>query len=180
MDYIETLTNFGSTLFLPTILILIYKIKEVGDLKQIINNISITDDICNVAPDTITENKEIKSLRIENENLTTEITNLKNQLSNLKEKEEDLGQGPIRYKSEDSLLYYHGIGHLEQKYVWWESNKNHCIIEYKNKNQIKYPQWETDNIHIFCSNCVPSTILNKGKRKKIYYICQGHKQSNHT
>ena len=129
---------------------------------------------------------EIQKLKILNDKLTLELKNNKNlNLEKKKEKEinekeinEKVGKGILRYKNQDETMYYHGIGHLEKKYSWWRPEKNHCIIEYQNNNRLKYIGWETNNIQDFCNNCILADNLNKGKRKKLYYICQGHSINN--
>ena len=129
---------------------------------------------------------DIFALKSENERLlgkNNELNKLNDHLkyilgSNKKmelKSQKDSGTGPLRYKNKENTIYYHGIGHLEKKYVWWNNNKNHCIIEYKNTSKnIKYPDWETFDINDFCNNCIPSKDLNKRRKKKFYYICQGH------
>ena len=37
---------------------------------------------------------------------------------------EDYGDGTIRYKSKCGTIYYHGMGHLEKKYMWWSKNES--------------------------------------------------------
>ncbi len=128
------------------------------------------------------KNTEIEDLRIHIQQLSIENEQNKITISkNTEEKKPEINQkthgtGPLRYKNTEGTIYYHGIGHLENKYVWWNQKKNRCIIEYKNKNKkIRYPYWETTDIHQFCTNCIPDENLNKTKRSKFYYICQGHK-----
>ena len=89
------------------------------------------------------------------------------------------GNGPLRYKDENGVFYYHGIGHIEKHYRWWKPEKNHAIIEYKDTKKIQFPDWETGNVKEFCNNCIPSQKLNKNRRVKFYYICQGHKIKTH-
>jgi hypothetical protein len=89
---------------------------------------------------------------------------------------EDYGSGSIRYKSKCGTIYYHGMGHLENKYVWWEPHMNHKIIEYKNKEKVlKYPEFQTHDISSFCNNCEYCEDINKKRRNKFYYECKGHK-----
>lgn len=89
---------------------------------------------------------------------------------------DEYGNGPIRYKSTCGKFYYHGIGHLEHKYMWWDSKMNRMIILYKNKEKdLKFPDFETHDIGSFCNNCEYSEEINKKQRNKFYYECKGHK-----
>ncbi len=93
-----------------------------------------------------------------------------------KMKLEDYGDGTIRYKSKCGTIYYHGMGHLEKKYMWWEPKMNHKIIEYKNEEKVlKFPDFETHDISSFCNNCEYCEDINKKQRNKFYYECKGHK-----
>ena len=98
-------------------------------------------------------------IKITNEKLE-EIykTKLKENKSNLK----DCGTGELRYKSKCGTIYYHGMGHLERKYMWWDIKMNKNIIEYKNKDKkLKFPQFETHDINAFCNNCEYSEEIIK-------------------
>jgi chromosome segregation ATPase len=89
---------------------------------------------------------------------------------------DEYGSGPIRYKSKCGTIYYHGMGHLENKYMWWESKMNRKVIEYKNKEKsLKFPDFETHDIESFCNNCEYCEDINKKQRNKFYYECKGHK-----
>ena len=89
---------------------------------------------------------------------------------------DEYGSGPIRYKSKCGTIYYHGMGHLENKYMWWESKMNRKVIEYKNKEKdLKFPDFETHDIESFCNNCEYCEDINKRQRNKFYYECKGHK-----
>jgi hypothetical protein len=89
---------------------------------------------------------------------------------------DEYGSGPIRYKSKCGTIYYHGMGHLENKYMWWESKMNRKILEYKNKEKdLKFPDFETHDIKSFCNNCEYCEGINKKQRNKFYYECKGHK-----
>ena len=89
---------------------------------------------------------------------------------------DEYGRGPIRYKSKCGTIYYHGMGHLENKYMWWESKMNRKVIEYKNKEKsLKFPDFETHDIESFCNNCEYCEDINKKQRNKFYYECKGHK-----
>ena len=89
---------------------------------------------------------------------------------------DEYGSGPIRYKSKCGTIYYHGMGHLENKYMWWESKMNRKVIEYKNKEkELKFPDFETHDIESFCNNCEYCEDINKKQRNKFYYECKGHK-----
>lgn len=93
-----------------------------------------------------------------------------------KMKLEDYGVGNIRYKSKCGTIYYHGMGHLEKKYMWWEQKMNRKIIEYKNEEKVlKFPDFETHDISSFCNNCEYCEEINKKQRNKFYYECKGHK-----
>ena len=86
------------------------------------------------------------------------------------------GTGKLRYKNKEGTIYYHGMGHLENKYAWWRPYMNRNIIQYKNKNRnIIYPEYETHDVSYFCTNCEYSEELNKTQRSMFYYECKGHK-----
>lgn len=95
---------------------------------------------------------------------------------------DEYGIGPLRYKSKCGEIYYHGMGHLEKRYMWWKSNMNRKVIEYKNKEKdLKFPDFETHDIESFCNNCEYCEEMNKKiycqeiNRNKFYYECKGHK-----
>ena len=144
---------------------------------------------------------EIKKLKIQNEKLLCKIDELKENINKQDKKieeyhrkgneeneeevdEEDgedeniknFGSGLIRYKNEEGTMYYHGMGHLEKKYMWWEPYMNHKIRVYSNKDRkLKFKDFETTNIDNFCTNCEYCSDINKNKRNVFYYQCKGHK-----
>lgn len=136
---------------------------------------------------------EIKKLKIQNEKLMCKIDELKGNINEQDKKikeynrpEDDVdeggediknyGSGLIRYKNEEGTMYYHGIGHLEKKYMWWEPYMNHKIRVYSNKDRkLKFKDFETTNIDDFCNNYEYCSDINKNKRNVFYYQCKGHK-----
>jgi hypothetical protein len=138
-------------------------ISEIHELYEKIKYngriISEKDDLIKISNDKLEKiyNKKLK----EKENKT-----------NLK----DCGSGELRYKSKCGTIYYHGMGHLERKYMWWDIKMNKNIIEYKNKDRkLKFPQFETHDINTFCNNCEYSEENNKNQRNRFFYLCKGHK-----
>lgn len=164
----------------------IYHMKVENDsLKELNINISLSNDkllkqvyeltdIIKNRDETISEKNEL--IKSSNEKLE-EIyqTKLKENKKTYR-KIEYCGDGELRYKSKCGNIYYHGIGHLERKYMWWDLKFNRNIIHYKNnKKEIKYPNFETYDIDTFCNNCEYSEENNKNQRNKFYYVCKGHK-----
>ena len=121
----------------------------------------------------ISENDKLIS---ENDKLISENDKLLEELNKKKNKDGEYGEGPLRYKSNCGEIYYHGMGHLENRFMWYSTKMHHKIIEYKNKEKaLMYPDFETHNIASFCNNCEYCEDSNKKKRNKFYYLCKGHK-----
>jgi hypothetical protein len=92
------------------------------------------------------------------------------------EKIENPGNGVLRYKNKEGTMFYHGMGHLENKYSWWEPYMSRKFCEYKNVDKkLKFPLFETHNVNDFCSNNEYCVEINKNKRVMFYYECKGHK-----
>lgn len=178
MDYLDVLNSSGFFFVMG------YSFFHFYIIVEYFYSNNIKKDYIELEKTNLLKSKEIERLKIYNEKLILELKNIKNEKKESEpelEKEEktdneienNFGSGKLRYKIlGETDVYYHGIGHLEKKYAWWSPNKNHCIIEC---NNVKYPDWETNNIKEFCNNCIKSDKLNKRTRNKTYYICNGHK-----
>ena len=89
---------------------------------------------------------------------------------------ENPGNGVLRYKNKEGTMFYHGMGHLENKYSWWEPYMYRKFCEYTNVDRkLKFPLFETHNVDEFCSNNEYCVEVNKNKRNIFYYECKGHK-----
>ena len=86
------------------------------------------------------------------------------------------GNGTLRYKNKEGTIFYHGMGHLENKYSWWEPYMNRKFCGYTDVNRkLKFPLFETHNVDEFCNNHEYCVEINKNKRVVFYYECKGHK-----
>ena len=89
---------------------------------------------------------------------------------------ENPGNGVLRYKNKEGTMFYHGMGHLENKYSWWEPYMSRKFCGYTDINRkLKFPTFETNNVGEFCSNNEYCVEINKNKRVMFYYECKGHK-----
>lgn len=181
MDYFNYLQNISGFFFAMS-----YSTLHIYFMIEYYLTYDIKKEYIELETNYILKSKELNKLKLENDKLQLELKKTKLLLIKDKKKEpefdtekesikvNDCGNGPLRYKVDgDKTIYYHGIGHLEKDYSWWKPSLKHSIIEYK-KDNIKQPNWETNNISEFCSNCSKSEKLNKRTRVKIYYICNGH------
>ena len=86
------------------------------------------------------------------------------------------GNGTIRYKNKEGTIFYHGMGHLENKYSWWKPYMHRKFCGYTDVNRkLKFPLFETHNVDEFCNNHEYCVEINKNKRVVFYYECKGHK-----
>ena len=79
-------------------------------------------------------------------------------------------------ENKEGTIFYHGMGHLENKYSWWEPYMSRKFCGYTDINRrLKFPLFETHNVGEFCSNNEYCVGVNKNKRNIFYYECKGHK-----
>ena len=86
------------------------------------------------------------------------------------------GSGQIRYKKDNK--YYHGIGHMEEKYAWykkWTKYSQRSIIEYRSKDYcLPHKEWDTHNADEFCCKCEFNIAESRKKLVYNHYNCLGH------
>ena len=89
---------------------------------------------------------------------------------------ENTGNGELRYKNKEGTIFYHGMGHLEHKYSWWEPYMSRKFCGFTDVNRrLNFPSFETNNVDEFCNNNEYCVEINKNKRVLFYYECKGHK-----
>ena len=153
------------------------EIKKLKDKyeKTVEENNKYLNKIEELSLKIIDKNKKIS----EYDKKLEENNGMKLKLRELEKKSEEIkdnGGGVLRYKNEEGTIYYHGMGHLEQKYSWWKPYMNRKICQYTNLNRkLKFPDYETHTIDNFCTNYEYCTEINKNKRNMFYYECKGHK-----
>ena len=86
------------------------------------------------------------------------------------------GSGQIRYKKDNK--YYHGIGHMENKFAWYRKFPD-ClhrgIIEYRSKDHcLPHKEWDTHNADEFCCKCEFNIAESRKKLVYNHYNCLGH------
>lgn len=187
MEYLNNLQVWNMWNMSGFFFVMSYSILHIYFIAEYFLSYDIKTEYIELEKSYILKSKEIQRLKLINDKLKLELKNnkqllLKNKEDNGdKEDKEDnknyrkSGKGPLRYKIEgEKDIYFHGIGHLENRFSWWDPLYKHSIIEYKDNSKIKYPNWETNDINDFCTNCTKSEKLNKKRRVKIFYTCNGH------
>ena len=86
----------------------------------------------------------------------------------------NFGSGQIRYKKDNK--YYHGIGHMEKKYAWFQLwTDQRLIVEYRSKDHcLPHKEWDTHNADEFCCNCKFNIEESSKRRVRNDYKCLGH------
>ena len=151
---------------------------EIKKLKE--NHEKETERLLNTIEDLslkiIDKNKKIT----ENDKMIEEYNEMKLKIRDLEKKSqinkpETNGNGCLRYKNKEGTIFYHGMGHLENKYSWWEPYMHRKIRETDVNRKLKFPLFETHNVDEFCNNHEYCVEINKNKRSVFYYECKGHK-----
>tara|TARA_B100001115_G_C15848548_1_gene429344 strand:+ start:2915 stop:3574 length:660 start_codon:yes stop_codon:yes gene_type:complete len=153
---------------------------EIKKLKE--NHKKETERLLNTIEELslkiIDKNKRID----ENDKKIEEYDGLKLKLRDLEKKSQENkqvvnnGNGTLRYKNKEGTIFYHGMGHLENKYSWWEPYMHRKFCGYTDVNRkLKFPLFETHNVDEFCNNHEYCVEINKNKRVVFYYECKGHK-----